>query len=169
AGEILLRGPNIFQGYWNRPDLNKETFTDDGWYKTGDVGYACERGHFYITDRIKELIKYKGFQVPPAELEAKLLARQDINDVCVIGVWDNEQHTEVPRAYVVLRSDVQETESLAQEIIDWLGERVGPPKRLRGGVRFIKEIPKSQSGKILRRVLKDQVKREEGGEPKAKL
>ncbi|KAG6113456.1 hypothetical protein E4U31_000690 [Claviceps sp. LM219 group G6] len=171
AGEILLKGPNVFHGYWNRPDLKEETFTDDGWYRTGDVGYACKRGHFYITDRIKELIKYKGFQVPPAELEAKLLARQDINDVCVIGVWNNEQHTEVPRAYVVVRSDVQETEQLAQEITEWLAGRVSPPKRLRGGLRFVKEIPKSASGKILRRVLKDQVKREEGDgrAPKAKL
>ncbi|KAG5976206.1 hypothetical protein E4U55_007434 [Claviceps digitariae] len=169
AGEILLRGPNVFQGYWNRPDLNKETFTDDGWFKTGDIGYACKRGHFYITDRMKELIKYKGFQVPPAELEAKLLARHDINDACVIGVWNDDQHTEVPRAYVVLRPDIQETETLAQDIVDWLGEKVSPPKRLRGGVRFVKEIPKSQSGKILRRVLKDQVKREEGDGRKAKL
>ncbi|GAB0134331.1 hypothetical protein EsDP_00002708 [Epichloe bromicola] len=169
AGEILLKGPNVFHGYWNRPDLNDETFTDDGWYKTGDVGYACKRGHFYITDRMKELIKYKGFQVPPAELEAKLLGREDINDVCVIGVWDNDQHTEVPRAYVVVRPDVQETDELAQDIINWLGERVGPPKRLRGGVRFVKEIPKSQSGKILRRVLKDQVKREEGDGRKSRL
>ncbi|KAG6181293.1 hypothetical protein E4U34_004591 [Claviceps purpurea] len=171
AGEILLKGPNVFHGYWNRPDLKDETFTDDGWYRTGDVGYACKRGHFYITDRIKELIKYKGFQVPPAELEAKLLARQDINDVCVIGVWNNEQHTEVPRAYVVVRPDVQETEQLAQEITEWLAERVSPPKRLRGGLRFVKDIPKSASGKILRRVLKDQVKREEGDGrgPKAKL
>lgn len=110
----------------------------------------------------------EGFQVPPAELEDKLLGREDINDVCVIGVWDNEQHTEVPRAYVVVRPDVQETDELAKDIADWLAARVGPPKKLRGGVRFIKEVPKSQSGKILRRVLKDQVKKEEGG-PKAKL
>ncbi|KAG6035719.1 hypothetical protein E4U41_005947 [Claviceps citrina] len=169
AGEILLKGPNVFPGYWNRPDLDAETFTEDGWYKTGDIGHACKRGHFYITDRLKELIKYKGFQVPPAELEAKLLGRRDIDDVCVIGVWDHEQHTEVPRAYVVVRPDVQQTEAVAQDMIDWLGERVGPPKRLRGGVRFVREIPKSQSGKILRRVLKDQVKREEGDGRKARL
>lgn len=111
----------------------------------------------------------EGFQVPPAELEAKLLGREDINDVCVIGVWDKEQHTEVPRAYIVVRPGVQETDELARDIVNWLGERVGPPKRLRGGVRFVKEIPKSPSGKILRRVLKDQVKREEGTELKAKL
>lgn len=75
----------------------------------------------------------------------------------------------MPRAYVVVRPNVQATDELAQDIINWLGERVGPPKRLRGGVRFVKEIPKSQSGKILRRVLKDQVKREEGDGRKSKL
>jgi acyl-coenzyme A synthetase/AMP-(fatty) acid ligase len=111
----------------------------------------------------------EGFQVPPAELEAKLLGREDIADVCVIGVWDNERHSEVPRAYVVVRSDVQETEELKQDIIKWLSERVAPPKQLRGGVRYLKEIPKSASGKILRRVLKDQVKKEEGLGTRAKL
>ncbi|KND92210.1 putative 4-coumarate--CoA ligase 1 [Tolypocladium ophioglossoides CBS 100239] len=168
AGELLLRGPNIFQGYWNKPELNKETFTTDGWFRTGDLFYVCPRGNFYITDRLKELIKYKGFQVPPAELEAKLIGREDIADVCVVGVWDPEEHTETPRAYVVLRADVEQSDELAKDIVAWLGERVGPPKRLRGGVRFVKEIPKSQAGKILRRVLREQAKKDDG-EPKAKL
>ncbi|PNY29198.1 4-coumarate-CoA ligase 1 [Tolypocladium capitatum] len=168
AGELLLRGPNIFQGYWNKPELNKETFTADGWFRTGDVFHVCPKGYFYITDRIKELIKYKGFQVPPAELEAKLIGREDIADVCVIGVWDPEQHTEIPRAYVVLRADVDQSDELAEDIVAWLGERVAPAKRLRGGVRFVKEIPKSQTGKILRRVLREQAK-EEDARPKARL
>ncbi|OTA00013.1 hypothetical protein A9Z42_0029420 [Trichoderma parareesei] len=175
SGELLLKGPNVFSGYWKRPELNKDTFTEDGWYKTGDIFYCCPKGNFYITDRKKELIKYKGFQVPPAELEAKLIGRDDIADVCVIGVWDKEQHTEIPRAYVVLKPGVPETEAKAREIADWLNAKVAPPKKLRGGVRFIKEIPKSQAGKILRRVLRDQVKKEEEQEeakaaaPKAKL
>ncbi|KAL6903086.1 hypothetical protein GGI43DRAFT_332820 [Trichoderma evansii] len=169
SGELLLKGPNVFSGYWNKPELNKETFTEDGWYKTGDIFYRCSQGHFYITDRKKELIKYKGFQVPPAELESKLHGREDIADVCVIGVWDNVQHTEIPRAYVVLKPGVEETEAKAQEITEWLNAKVAPPKKLRGGVRFIKEIPKSQAGKILRRVLRDQVKKEEEAETKAKL
>ncbi|POR34527.1 Putative 4-coumarate--CoA ligase 1 [Tolypocladium paradoxum] len=168
SGELLLKGPNIFQGYWNKPELNKETFTADGWYRTGDVFHVCPKGNFYITDRMKELIKYKGFQVPPAELEAKLIGREDIADVCVVGVWDEEQHTEIPRAYVVLRAGVEQSDELAKDIVAWLGERVGPPKRLRGGVRFLKEIPKSQAGKILRRVLREQAKKEDAG-PKAKL
>ncbi|KAL7812439.1 hypothetical protein V8C44DRAFT_329447 [Trichoderma aethiopicum] len=174
SGELLLKGPNVFSGYWKRPELNKDTFTEDGWYKTGDIFYCCPKGNFYITDRKKELIKYKGFQVPPAELEAKLIGREDIADVCVIGVWDKEQHTEIPRAYVVLKPGIAGTEAKAREIADWLNAKVAPPKKLRGGVRFIGEIPKSQAGKILRRVLRDQVKREEEEEeakaaPKAKL
>lgn len=116
----------------------------------------------------------EGFQVPPAELEAKLIGREDIADVCVIGVWDKEQHTEIPRAYVVLKPGVEETEAKAKEITEWLNAKVAPSKKLRGGVRFIKEVPKSQAGKILRRVLRDQVKKEEEMEaeaaaPKAKL
>ncbi|KAL5091033.1 hypothetical protein Trisim1_003348 [Trichoderma cf. simile WF8] len=172
SGELLLKGPNVFSGYWKRPELNKETFTEDGWYRTGDIFYCCPKGNFYITDRKKELIKYKGFQVPPAELEAKLIGRDDIADVCVIGVWDKEQHTEIPRAYVVLKPGVEETEAKAKEITEWLNAKVAPSKKLRGGVRFIKEVPKSQAGKILRRVLRDQVKKEEeeaAAAPKSKL
>ncbi|KAK5988964.1 putative 4-coumarate--CoA ligase 1 [Cladobotryum mycophilum] len=168
AGELLLKGPNIFSGYWKRPDLNSETFTEDGWYRTGDVFYICPKGFFYITDRKKELIKYKGFQVPPAELEAKIIGREDVADVCVIGVWDKEQHTEIPRAYIVLKPGVEESDEKAKEIIQWLNGKVAPPKKLRGGVRFVKDIPKSQAGKILRRVLRDQVKAEEEA-PRAKL
>jgi acyl-CoA synthetase (AMP-forming)/AMP-acid ligase II len=186
SGELLLKGPNVFQGYWSRPELNKETFTEDGWFKTGDVMYIDTSGNLFITDRIKELIKYsmcprnetrvsfladdltEGFQVAPAELEAKLIGRKDIADVCVIGVWNEEEQTEAPRAYVVPSAGVDGSEELAADIIEWLGSRVGPSKRLRGGVRFVKEIPKSPSGKILRRILRDQMNKEEG-RPKAKL
>lgn len=106
--------------------------------------------------------------MPPAELEAKLIGRDDIADVCVVGVWDAEQHTEIPRAYVVLGQGVQASDYLAADIVTWLGERVAPPKRLRGGVRFIDEVPKSQAGKTLRRVLRDRAKKEDA-DPKAKL
>ncbi|KAH7159881.1 hypothetical protein B0J13DRAFT_581033 [Dactylonectria estremocensis] len=168
-GELLVKGPNVFQGYWNRPELNKDTFTEDGWFKTGDVMYMCPKGNFFVTDRIKELIKYKGFQVAPAELEAKLIGRKDIADVCVIGVWNEAEQTEVPRAYVVPSAGVDGGDDLAQDIVNWLSSRVAPPKKLRGGVRFLKEIPKSASGKILRRVVRDQVKKEEETGPLAKL
>lgn len=163
SGELLFKGPNVFSGYWKRPALNSETFTADGWYRTGDVGYACPQGYFYITDRIKELIKYNGFQVPPAELESKLLGNNDIADVGVIGVWDAKKQTEVPRAYVVPKSGVKPSDDLARSIITWLEQKVAGHKRLKGGVRFIDEIPKAQSGKILRRVLKDMAKKEEEG------
>jgi acyl-CoA synthetase (AMP-forming)/AMP-acid ligase II len=163
-----LKGPNVFGGYWKRPELNKDSFTDDGWYRTGDVVYVDDKGNFYITDRIKELIKYKGFQVPPAELEEILVGREDIADACVIGVWDEERSSEVPRAYVVLKAGVEESDELAKDIIEYISTKVAPPKRLRGGLRFAKEIPKSASGKILRRVLIEKVRKEEGA-PKAKL
>ncbi|RDA83426.1 hypothetical protein CP532_4410 [Ophiocordyceps camponoti-leonardi (nom. inval.)] len=173
SGELLFKGPNVFRGYWKRPGLNSETFTPDGWYRTGDVAHICPKGHFYITDRIKELIKYNGFQVPPAELESKLLGHKDIADVGVIGVWDAEKYTEIPRAYVVPTSGVEASDALARNIVAWLEERVASHKRLRGGVRFLDEIPKAQSGKILRRVLKDMAKKEEEEKkekgPRAKL
>ncbi|KAF7551631.1 hypothetical protein G7Z17_g4864 [Cylindrodendrum hubeiense] len=168
-GELLIKGPNVFQGYWNKPELNRDTFTEDGWFKTGDVMYMCPKGNLFVTDRIKELIKYKGFQVAPAELEAKLIGRKDIADVCVIGVWNESEQTEVPRAYIVPSAGIDESDELAADIIKWLSGRVAPPKKLRGGVRFLKEIPKSASGKILRRVLRDQVKKEEQATPRAKL
>jgi 4-coumarate--CoA ligase len=168
SGELLMKGPNVFQGYWKRPDLQKETFDEEGYFKTGDVAHVDDKGNFYITDRIKELIKYKGFQVAPAELEEKLIGREDIDDVCVTSVWDNNEHTEVPRAYVVVKAGVEANEALAKDIADWLTARVAPPKKLRGGVRFIDQIPKSISGKILRRELKELAKKEDSA-PKAKL
>lgn len=118
---------------------------------------------------MKELIKYKGFQVAPAELEGKLMDHPGINDVCVISVQDAEQQTEIPRAYVVAADKDKAGEEQAKEIVEWLNGKVANHKKLRGGVKFIDEIPKSASGKILRRVLKDKVKQEEGGSGKAKL
>ncbi|KAF4614402.1 hypothetical protein G7Y89_g15334 [Cudoniella acicularis] len=100
TGELWIKGPNIFLGYLNNPEGTKNALTEDEYFKTGDVGHQDEAGNFYITDRVKELIKYKGFQVPPAELEGLLLAHEDIDDVAVIGVYNAEQATEVPRAYV---------------------------------------------------------------------
>ena len=124
---------------------------------------------------MKELIKYKGFQVAPAELEGKLMDHPLVDDVAVIGIYDKENHTEVPRAYVVHRDGAKGGgDGDAQDIIKWTAEKVASHKRLRGGVRFIEEVPKSASGKILRRVLKDRAKEEEeeeqeGGKVKAKL
>jgi 4-coumarate--CoA ligase len=172
VGELYMRGPNIFLGYHNNPKATAECLSPDGWFRTGDVGYQDKDGNFYITDRVKELIKYKGFQVPPAELEGLLLDNEVIDDVAVIGVYSDEQSSEVPRAYIVRsakskasgRSDADE----AANIINWMHKEVAQHKRLRGGVRFIDTIPKSASGKILRAVLKEQARKEQVT-PKAKL
>jgi len=170
AGELWLSGPNIFKGYWKNEEATKDAITPDGFFKTGDVGFQDKDHNFYITDRVKELIKYKGFQVAPAELEGKLMDHPAINDVAVIGINDEEQHTEVPRAYVVASDKNKTNEKDAQEIVQWLGGKVANHKRLRGGVRFIDEIPKSAAGKILRRLLKDKAKEEDAsGNLKAKL
>ncbi|EXJ95302.1 hypothetical protein A1O1_00422 [Capronia coronata CBS 617.96] len=169
TGELYLSGPNIFKGYWKNEMATKDAMTPDGYFKTGDVGYQDQDHNFYITDRVKELIKYKGFQVAPAELEGKLMDHPGINDVAVIGVNDEQQHTEVPRAYVVA-AEGKTTKQDAEEIVTWFAGKVANHKRLRGGVRFIDEIPKSAAGKILRRVLKEKAKQEDAPKPaKAKL
>ncbi|KAK2751902.1 hypothetical protein FQN55_008644 [Onygenales sp. PD_40] len=165
TGEIYVRGPNIFVGYLDNPAATAAAMSADGWFRTGDVGHEDSYGNLYITDRVKELIKYKGFQVAPAELEGLLVENDAIDDVAVIGVESEEHGSEVPRAYVVLNgkmipSPTQVAEQ-AEKIIQWLAGKVAPHKRLRGGVRFVEEIPKSASGKILRRVLKEQAKKED--------
>ncbi|KAI1431080.1 hypothetical protein GGR50DRAFT_681574 [Xylaria sp. CBS 124048] len=160
-GEIWVKGPNVFPGYLNRPELQKDTFSPDGYFRTGDIGYFDAKGNLYITDRLKELIKYKGFQVAPAELEGILQGHKEIADACVISAHDRERETEVPRAYLVLKPDVPRTDAKAKEINAWLNSRVADHKRLRGGIRFIEEIPKNASGKLLRRVLRDQAKAED--------
>ncbi|KAI0204000.1 hypothetical protein F4808DRAFT_416582 [Astrocystis sublimbata] len=160
-GELWVKGPNVFPGYLNRPELQEDTFSPDGYFKTGDIGYFDDKGNLYITDRLKELIKYKGFQVAPAELEGVLQGHSDVADACVIPAHDRQRETEVPRAYLVLKPGVAGDETKAQEIVTWLDGRVADHKKLRGGVRFINEIPKNASGKLLRRVLKDQAKAED--------
>ncbi len=145
-GEICVRGPQVMKGYLNRPDATAATIDPDGWLHTGDLGYADEDGHFFIVDRAKELIKYKGFQVPPAELEALLLSHPAIADAAVIPLPDPEAG-EVPKAYVVLREEVE-----PEAILQFVAERVAPHKKIRA-IEFTDNIPKSPSGKILRRVL----------------
>ncbi|KAF1815880.1 acetyl-CoA synthetase-like protein [Eremomyces bilateralis CBS 781.70] len=165
-GELWIKGPNIFKGYLNKPELTAEAIAADGYFKTGDVGYVDDEGNFYITDRVKELIKYKGFQVAPAELEGTLTSNDMIQDAGVIGVYDASQATELPIAFVVPAAGVEPSKDTEQKIVKWLEGKVAPHKRLRGGVRFVEEIPKSASGKILRRILKEQLAKEG---PKSKL
>lgn len=145
-GEVCVRGPQIMKGYLNRPDATAHTIDTERWLHTGDIGYADEDGHFYIVDRAKELIKYKGFQVPPAELEAVLLTHPNVVDAAVIPCRDDEAG-EVPKAFVVIKEEMT-----PEEIMDFVAERVAPHKRIRS-VEFIDNIPKSASGKILRRLL----------------
>lgn len=168
TGELWIKGPNIFLGYLNNKEGTENALTDDGYFKTGDVGYQDEKGNFFITDRVKELIKYKGFQVPPAELEGLLISHPDIDDVAVIGIYDKNQATEIPRAYVVPKKGIEGNFEEEKKITDWLSKKVASHKRLRGGVRFVDAIPKSPSGKILRRLLKVKAQEEEKGQ-KSKL
>ncbi|CAN9410606.1 unnamed protein product [Alternaria alternata] len=169
VGELWIKGPNVFKGYLNNPEGTAHAKTADGYFKTGDVGYQDKDGNFFITDRVKELIKYKGFQVPPAELEGILVSHPKINDVAVIGVYSKDDASELPRAYIVPKDGLGKTDEDAKEIIDWLSAKVAHHKRLRGGVRWVDEIPKSVSGKILRRMLKVKAQEEEDAKTKAKL
>ncbi|KAK0632259.1 hypothetical protein B0T14DRAFT_417267 [Immersiella caudata] len=160
AGELWVKGPNVFKAYLNSPERTREAFSPDGYFKTGDIFRRDKHGNYFCVDRLKELIKYKGFPVPPAELEGLLVGHADIADACVIGVEDPAQATEVPRAYVVLRQGVTASEAKAQELSEWVASQVAPHKRLRGGIQFIDQVPKSASGKILRRLMRDQVRKE---------
>ncbi len=150
-GEIWLRGPQIMKGYLNNPEATALCIDEDGFFHTGDIGHVDESGHYYVVDRVKELIKYKGFQVPPAELEALLLTHPSVADAAVIPVPD-EEAGEIPKAYIVLKPAIPAT---AAEIMEFVAGHVATYKQVRI-VEFIDAIPKSASGKILRRVLRDQ-------------
>jgi len=160
VGELYVKGPNVFTGYHNNASATAECL-EDGWFRTGDVGFLDKNGDLTITDRVKELIKYKGFQVPPAELEGYLANHELVDDVCVVGVESEELGTEVPRAYIVRKGGISAVkENDGQKIIQWLNNKVANHKKLRGGVKFVDAVPKSVSGKILRRILKEQAKKE---------
>jgi acyl-CoA synthetase (AMP-forming)/AMP-acid ligase II len=148
-GELWCRGPNVMAGYLNAAEATAATLDDDGWLHTGDLVTVDANGVFTIVDRLKELIKYKGYQVPPAELEALLLSHDRVADAAVIGVRyaDGE---EVPKAFVVPRPG---THLNAAEVVAFVAERVAPYKKVRV-VEFVDAIPKAASGKILRRELR---------------
>jgi acyl-CoA synthetase (AMP-forming)/AMP-acid ligase II len=147
-GEIWIRGPQVMKGYLNQPEATRDCLDDDGWFHSGDIGYVDEDGHFFIVDRLKELIKYKGMQVAPAELEALLLTHPKIADVAVVP-RDDEEAGEIPKAFVVQAEEIS-----GDEVMAFVAERVAPHKKIRA-VEFVDRIPKSPSGKILRRVLRD--------------
>lgn len=148
-GELWVSGPNIMVGYLANETATKECLDHEGYLHTGDLAVVDGSGNVYIVDRIKELIKYKGYQVPPAELEAVLLTSPDLADAAVIGVLD-EDGIEIPKAFVVRQPDSTITE---QGVIDYVADRVSPHKKVRQ-VEFIDIVPKSAAGKILRKNLR---------------
>lgn len=153
-GEICVRGPQVMKGYLGNPQATAELIDDEGWLRTGDIGYCDDEGRLFVVDRLKELIKTNGRQVPPAELETLLLSHPAIADAAVVGSPD-ESAGEVPKAFVVLKGEAN-----AEEIMEFVAKSVAPYKRLRR-VEFVDEIPKTPAGKILRRVLKDKERRAE--------
>ncbi|KZT59529.1 acetyl-CoA synthetase-like protein [Calocera cornea HHB12733] len=164
-GEIWVRGPQMALGYLNNPEATAETFLPDGWVRTGDEGYVREDGSLFVVDRLKELIKVKGLQVAPAELEGHLLLHLYVQDVGVVGI-PHDYKGEVPLAFVVLHqsiarqasSSAHEASEIKQELGKWVSEQKVEYKRLEGGIEFVEAIPKNPSGKILRRLLREKAK-----------
>jgi acyl-CoA synthetase (AMP-forming)/AMP-acid ligase II len=150
SGELWFRGPNVMAGYLGNDAATAATIDADGFLHTGDLARVDASGCVYIVDRLKELIKYKGYQVPPAELEALLLTHPGIADAAVVGVIDADSGEEIPKAFVVTQPGAAVPE---QEIIDFVAGKVAPYKKIRQ-VEFIDTIPKSSTGKILRKVLR---------------
>ncbi|MGW2740830.1 4-coumarate--CoA ligase family protein [Streptomyces sp. NPDC001450] len=150
-GEILIRGPQVMKGYLGRPDATADMIDADGWLHTGDIGHVDDDGWLFVVDRVKELIKYKGFQVAPAELEALLLTHPGIADAAVVGAY-NEDGNEIPHAFVVRQPTAADLSE--NEIMLYVAERVAPYKRVRR-ITFIDTVPRAASGKILRRQLRE--------------
>lgn len=149
-GEIWVKGPQVMKGYIGQSESTADVITKDGWFKTGDVGYYNTEGSYFVVDRIKDIIKYKGYQIAPAYLESILMSHPDVKEAAVIGepVGVNG---EVPKALVIPSSPVSE-----ETLVNFVNEQVAPYRRLRGGVVFTDHIPKSPSGKILRRLIRSQ-------------
>ncbi|MBD0707245.1 MULTISPECIES: AMP-binding protein [unclassified Streptomyces] len=160
-GEIAIRGPQVMKGYLGRPEATAAMIDADGWLHTGDVGRVDADGWLFVVDRVKELIKYKGFQVAPAELEALLLTHEGVADAAVIGVVDADG-TEIPKAFVVRQDSAPGL--TAEDLMAYVAARVSPYKKIRA-VAFVDGVPRAASGKILRRELRDrEVRTREVGE-----
>ena len=150
-GELIVQGPQVMLGYWKAPEATAEALRD-GWLYTGDIGWRDEEGYVTITDRKKELIKYKGFSVAPAQLEALMLEHPAVADVAVIAKADNEAG-EIPKAFVVRRTGYEGVST--DELLSWTNGKLAAYKNVRE-IEFIDGIPRNPSGKILRRILKEQ-------------
>ncbi|KAF2685133.1 acetyl-CoA synthetase-like protein [Lentithecium fluviatile CBS 122367] len=164
-GEIHVKGPNVCMGYWRNEKATQETFDEEGFLRTGDIAICDENGWYWIVDRKKELIKVKGFQVAPAELEALLLEHEHVADAAVCAL--QLEHEELPRAYLALKPEHIGASS-EWDIEKWMADRVAKHKQLSGGVVFIDEVPKSPSGKIQRKVLREWAKSDAEGWKKRK-
>jgi long-chain acyl-CoA synthetase len=151
-GEICVRGPQVMSGYW-QAEAESARVLRDGWYHTGDVGYVDPQGYVYIVDRAKEMIKFKGFGIAPAELEAVLLEHPEVREAAVIG-WPDAEGGEIPRAYVAVHGDATVSDD---ELMAFVNAKVANYKAVRQVV-FVESIPKTASGKILRRQLKEQAR-----------
>jgi long-chain acyl-CoA synthetase len=150
-GELIVQGPQVMQGYWKAPEATAATLRD-GWLYTGDIGWRDEQGYVTVTDRKKEMIKYKGFSIAPAQIEAVLLEHPAVVDAAVIAKA-NDEAGEIPKAFVVLR-DSYETQR-PDELMAWVNGKLATYKHIRE-LEYIERIPRNPSGKILRRVLKAQ-------------
>ncbi|RAK88888.1 putative amp dependent CoA ligase, partial [Aspergillus costaricaensis CBS 115574] len=156
--ELWLRGPVVMMGYVNNSEATKRTFSDNRWIKSGDILKLDENQNFWVTDRLKEIIKYKGFQIAPSELEDMLLHHPNVTDAAVCTVYNNAQATEVPLAYVSLSPETAELPSSEkQKVLDkirsWMDSQLAGYKKLRGDIFHLQSLPKTPTGKILRRLL----------------
>ncbi len=160
-GELLVYGPQVMQGYWNNPGATRETMTPDGWLRTGDISSADPDGYIRIHDRKKEMIKYKGYQIAPAELESLLMEHPGVRDAAVIPKADADAG-EVPKAFIVPREPNLDLNA----VLAFVAEKVAPYKKIRH-IEIVDAIPKNPSGKILRRELIEQERARERAEAKA--
>lgn len=167
-----MRGPNIFKGYLNNPQATQDTMSPDGFLKSGDIAVVSEQGEFSIVDRIKELIKYKGNQIAPSELEALINSHPKVALSGVIGVYAKHEGTEWPRAYVQLKEG-ESKQGMEKEIEEYVKRHASHVKWLRGGVVVLPQVPAGPSGKLLRRELRILAKREmdalQSDQPQARL
>ena len=173
-GELCIRGPTVIKGYLDNPEANARDWDAEGYFHTGDIVFCDSKTElWYVVDRRKELIKVRGFQVAPNEIEGVLLSHPRIKDAAVIGIPDLRAGSELPRAYVVVDAEARAEAAAGtaegmgvnlteDEVKGWVGKRLAGFKRLEGGVRFVEAIPKTVSGKILKRVLREEAAREVG-------
>ena len=160
-GELCIRGPTVIKGYLDNPEANARDWDEDGYFHSGDIVY-CDRKTklWYVVDRKKELIKVRGFQVAPNEIEGILLSNSKIKDAAVIGIPDSATASEMPRAYIVKHPGPESASLTEDEVKAWVTERLARYKELSGGVIFVEAIPKTPSGKILKRQLREDAKKQ---------